>query len=87
MEINNDKQINNTDVIGLGVKSMNKEDDLFDIKKSLENMGKLTGIINARNVGNKETSIYNLDKLTKEIKSNYVKSQNIKEKPKQNYKI
>ena len=39
MEINNDKQINNTDVIGLGVKSMNKEDDLFDIKKSLENMG------------------------------------------------
>ncbi len=40
MEINNDKQINNTDVIGLGVKSMNKEDDLFDIKKSLENMGK-----------------------------------------------
>ena len=38
MEINNDKQINNTDVIGLGVKSMNKEDDLFDIKKSLENM-------------------------------------------------
>ena len=49
--------------------------------------GKLTGIINARNVGNKETSIYNLDKLTKEIKSNYVKSQNIKEKPKQHYKI
>ena len=40
MEINNDKQINNTDVIGLGVKSMNKEDDLFDIKKSLENMGR-----------------------------------------------
>ncbi len=50
-------------------------------------MEKLTEIINNRNVGNKETSIHNLDKLTKEIKSNYVKSQNVKEKARQHYKI
>ena len=65
-------------------KVLDKHMNMTNLDISME---KLTEIINNRNVGNKETSIHNLDKLTKEIKSNYVKSQNVKEKARQHYKI
>ena len=51
-------------------KVLDKHMNMTNLDISME---KLTEIINNRNVGNKETSIHNLDKLTKEIKSNYVK--------------
>lgn len=65
-------------------KVLDKHIDMTNLDISMK---KLTGIINTRNVDNKEISIHNLDRLTKEIKSNYLKTQKVKEKARQHYQI